>query len=379
MGVSGSGKSTFLSTLSGRAKTYGNISGKVYINGREASLTNYNQVVGFVPQDDIMHRTMTVEETLYFSARTRLDYKTPKAEINDIVDRVIKVLKLEDIRHSEIGDESKRGISGGQRKRVNIGMELVAEPCLLFLDEPTSGLDSSASREVCEALRQIAESGITVITVIHQPRYEIFQMFHDVLLLGKGGRTCYLGPCKDAVGYFQNLGFQLPNNVNPADYLLDVINGDIPRQGHVEFHPNDIPKLWDERKQTDQEWEVIEARQLDDIEYIPAFKQRTTLFIHQLWSCLKRAFVQHYLRDLSGFFLDMMLVYLSGLFLGMIFFSQQFRGPPPSQVINMCPGEIKKICELPMDDPIISLASLTPLSLGLTAVSMYYLLLLFTI
>ena len=102
------------------------------------------------------------------------------------------MLDLREIRHSRIGDENTRGISGGQRKRVNIGLEMVAEPSVLFLDEPTSGLDSTSSLDVCKALRDIADTGITVITVIHQPRYEIFTMFHDVLLLGKGGQTVYL-------------------------------------------------------------------------------------------------------------------------------------------------------------------------------------------
>jgi ABC-type multidrug transport system ATPase subunit len=171
----------------------------------------------------------------------------PKQEKQEIVNTVIDVLGLHDIRHSIIGDATKRGISGGQRKRVNIGMELVSMPTVLFLDEPTSGLDSSSSQEVCDALRTVARLGLTVVTVIHQPRYEIFTQFDDVLLLGKGGRTVYLGPTNCALGYFEDLGFECPEHANPADFFLDVISGSVPLRGQ-KFNPEDLFKLWEDRK-----------------------------------------------------------------------------------------------------------------------------------
>lgn len=182
---------------------------------------------------------MTVEETLYFSAKTRLDSKISSSEIRSIVNDVIQGLRLEDVRHSIIGDQSNRGISGGQRKRVNVGIELVSSPFVLFLDEPTSGckfyyfiytfmtsFNSASSKEVCEALQTIASCGITVITVIHQPRYEIFNMFDTLLLLGKGGRTVYLGP-KDRVEEFfeKELSFTKPNGSNLADFIIDISAG----------------------------------------------------------------------------------------------------------------------------------------------------------
>lgn len=115
---------------------YGTRQGKIFINGKEGSLTNFKQLVGFVTQEDIMVRTMTVEETLTFAARTRLDWKQAYSNVNTVVENVIRVLGLEDIRNSIIGDENVRGISGGQRKRVNIGIEMCAQPSILFLDEP---------------------------------------------------------------------------------------------------------------------------------------------------------------------------------------------------------------------------------------------------
>jgi ABC-type multidrug transport system ATPase subunit len=131
------------------------------------------------------------------------------------------MLGLSHVRFSPIGDESTRGISGGQRKRVNVGIELAGDPSVLLLDEPTSGLDASASKAICESLRKLADIGLTIIAVIHQPRYEIFTLyvnkfmcvlivrFDKVLLLGKG-RTVYFGPTSDVEQYFENVGFQCP-------------------------------------------------------------------------------------------------------------------------------------------------------------------------
>ena len=104
-------------------------------------------------------------------------------------------------------------------------------PTILFLDEPTSGLDSTSSQEVCEALQRIAALGITVVTVIHQPRYEIFTMLDDALLLGKGGRTVYLGTTENALSYFQQLGFACPQHSNPPDFFMDIISGNVKRTG----------------------------------------------------------------------------------------------------------------------------------------------------
>ena len=157
--------------------------------------------VGFVPQEDIMMRMLTVKENLTLSAMLRLPAHWSNIRKRQFVGATLDILGLHSIRHSIIGDETERGISGGQRKRVNIGLEMVADPTVLFLDEPTSGLDSTSSMEVCDALGKIASLGVTVVTVIHQPRYEIFTAFDDVLLLGKGGRTVYLGPSDDALEY----------------------------------------------------------------------------------------------------------------------------------------------------------------------------------
>ena len=221
MGPSGAGKTTFLNTISGKAY-YGDRTGELLINGRAEPLKKYERITGFVPQDDIMLKEMTVKEILEFYAQLRLPTSWSWEKKHLLVLDVIRILGLEEIRHSRIGDEKTRGISGGQRKRVNVGMELVGDPTLLFLDEPTSGLDSTTSFELLSALQGVARRGVTVVTVLHQPSWQIYSMFDDVLLLGTGGHTVYLGPADGAAGYFESLGFKAPERVNPADYFMDV-------------------------------------------------------------------------------------------------------------------------------------------------------------
>lgn len=148
------------------------------------------------------------------------------------------------IRNSIIGNELVRGISGGQRKRVNVAMELVADPSLLALDEPTSGLDSTTSSNLCETLSQLAATGVNVAAVIHQPKIEILEKFTNVLLLGVGGKTVYMGPAEDMATYFETIGFPLPPQMNPADYYMDVIAGLIPCEKNSNFKKEDLFDIW---------------------------------------------------------------------------------------------------------------------------------------
>jgi ABC-type multidrug transport system ATPase subunit/Ca2+-binding EF-hand superfamily protein len=242
MGPSGAGKSTFLNTLCGRA-FYGEKFGKVFINGKEDSIENHGEMVGFVPQDDTVFETLTVYENFFYSAALRLPDATD-SERDLIIEDVISLLELSHIRDSVVGSVDKRGISGGQRKRVNIGLELVADPSILFLDEPTSGLDSTSAKIVMSALKDLANLGMTVISVIHQPRYSIFALFDQLLLLGKGGMTVFCGPTHFVQAYFEGIGFHCPQAENLADFLMDCCAGVVSREGDPTFVPEDLFVMW---------------------------------------------------------------------------------------------------------------------------------------
>jgi len=242
LGPSGAGKTTFMNALCGKAY-YGRQTGDIYVNGKKSSIAALKSVRGFVPQDDTVHEKLTVRENLWYSARLGNPDFSPK-EVENIVDDVLNVMQLTHVQHTVVGDSEERGISGGQKKRVNIGIELVSRPSVLMLDEPTSGLDSTTALSIIHSLKNLAEMGMTVVMSIHQPRYTLFELFDEVLLLGLGGRTVFLGPSDGALPYFEGLGFELPKNENPADWFMDVIAGKIPNDSIADFKPHKLFGFW---------------------------------------------------------------------------------------------------------------------------------------
>ncbi|KAJ3615119.1 hypothetical protein NHX12_018687 [Muraenolepis orangiensis] len=220
LGPTGSGKSSFLDILAARKDPSG-MSGEVLIDGAPQP-PNFKCLSGYVVQDDVVMGTLTVRENLRFSAALRLPSSVPQSEKEARVSLLIKELGLAKVADTTVGTQMIRGISGGERKRTSIGMELIIDPPVLFLDEPTTGLDSSTANSV---LLLMANKGRTIILSIHQPRYSIYKQFDSLTLL-LGGKMVYHGPSADALDYFSNIGFTCEPHNNPADFFLDVINGD---------------------------------------------------------------------------------------------------------------------------------------------------------
>ncbi|MCI06352.1 ABC transporter G family member 28-like, partial [Trifolium medium] len=168
----------------------------------------------------------------------------PKEEKVLVVERVIESLGLQAIRDSLVGTVEQRGISGGQRKRVNVGLEMVMEPSLLILDEPTSGLDSSSSQLLLRALRREALEGVNICMVLHQPSYTLFKMFDDFILLAKGGLTVYHGPVNKVEEYFSGMGIVVPDRVNPPDYYIDILEGILKPSASSGVTHKQLPVRW---------------------------------------------------------------------------------------------------------------------------------------
>ncbi|KAF2111187.1 ABC transporter-like protein [Lophiotrema nucula] len=221
MGGSGAGKSTFVNVLMGKTKHTG---GSIKVNGHHKDMSKYKKLIGYVPQDDIVLPELTVRENILHSARVRLPMTWRDKSIQAFVDSLISCIGLSHVQHSLVGDANKPVISGGQRKRVSIGMELAAAPMAIFLDEPTSGLDATGASSIMRLLRAITKLGVTTITIIHQPREQIFNGFDNLLLLGNGSEI-YAGPTDFTSEYFGSLGFKFPTRANPADTIMDIITG----------------------------------------------------------------------------------------------------------------------------------------------------------
>ncbi|KAE8037196.1 hypothetical protein FH972_009806 [Carpinus fangiana] len=223
MGPSGSGKTTLLDALAGRLSGNTVMSGNVLLNGKKGSL-DYG-VLAYMTQEDILLGTLTIRETLTYSAHMRLPTTMTKQEINGVVEGTIIEMGLQDCADGLIGNWHLRGISGGEKKRLSIALEILARPSLLFLDEPTSGLDSASAFFVVQTLRNIAHDGTTVISSIHQPSSEVFALFDDLFLLS-GGKTVYFGAAGLSLEFFAKSGFPCPSRRNPADHFLRCINSD---------------------------------------------------------------------------------------------------------------------------------------------------------
>uniref|UniRef100_A0A3B4YFA8 Broad substrate specificity ATP-binding cassette transporter ABCG2 n=1 Tax=Seriola lalandi dorsalis TaxID=1841481 RepID=A0A3B4YFA8_SERLL len=223
LGPTGSGKSSFLDILAARKDPSG-LSGEVLIDGAPQP-PNFKCLSGYVVQEDVVMGTLTVRENLRFSAALRLPSSVPQSEKEARVNHLIKELGLTKVADSKVGTQMTRGISGGERKRTNIGMELIIDPSVLFLDEPTTGLDASTANSVLLLLKRMASHGRTIIMSIHQPRYSIYRLF-DTLTLLVSGKMVYHGPAPNALDYFANIGYPCEPHNNPADFFLDVINGD---------------------------------------------------------------------------------------------------------------------------------------------------------
>lgn len=203
MGASGSGKSTLLNVLNGSEKPS---SGRVLINGIDIHQEpdRVRGVIGYIPQDDLLIEDLTVFENLYYAARLCFGEQSP-GETGLLVEQTLQSLGLSEIRDLKVGSVLEKTISGGQRKRLNIGLELLREPAILFVDEPTSGLSSRDSENIMDLLKELSLRGKMVFVVIHQPSSDIFKMFDTLIIMDAGGFQIYYGNPIDAVMYFRDV------------------------------------------------------------------------------------------------------------------------------------------------------------------------------
>ncbi|KAF9369917.1 hypothetical protein CPC16_004090, partial [Podila verticillata] len=235
MGPSGSGKTTLLDLIANRqARNVGKLHGEILLNGFPINQFGSvrKRLVGYVTQESDFMEALTVLETLMFAAKMRLPRSMSNQEKADRVRIVMQELNLTHIKDTKIGGAAIRGISGGEKRRVTIGIELLSSPSVLLLDEPITGLSSTDALNVAKAIKDLSSKGRTVILTVHQPRSNICevgmrsftspQLFDDLLLLSLG-KVAYYRKAQLATAYFDGLGHKCPVGWNVADYLLDLI------------------------------------------------------------------------------------------------------------------------------------------------------------
>ncbi len=251
MGGSGAGKSTLLKVLNGGLKPH---SGGIYINGLNLHKRSreLDGMIGYIPQDDLLIEELTVRQNLLFNAKLCLDGHTSE-EIDNAVDKLLKELDLSDAQNLKVGSPLNKYISGGQRKRLNIALELIREPPILFVDEPTSGLSSTDSEIVVSLLKEQTLKGKLVVSTIHQPSSELFKQFDHLIVLDRGGYPVYSGNPIDGITYFKKLAGRVDasesecrtcGTVNPDSILAVIEAKDVDESGAFTSQRKSSPKEW---------------------------------------------------------------------------------------------------------------------------------------
>ena len=223
LGPSGAGKSTLLDILAGRQSRAYEVSGALYLDGAAASARDVSRVSGYVPQTDVLAGTSTVFEYLTFHAELRLPRSLSRAQRRARVYSVLNELGLMKVGNSFIGDAFRRGLSGGEQRRLSLAVELLSQPRLLFVDEATTGLDSTNAAKVVDILAGLSRRGVTCVLSIHQPRPDMFRLLTRVLVLSGDGAMVFSGPSHLADAHFGSLGHAPPAGVNIADFMLDTV------------------------------------------------------------------------------------------------------------------------------------------------------------
>lgn len=223
MGPSGSGKSSLLNVLAGRSAPAPGIfiEGRITVGGKLINPVSFRKNIAYVMQDDAMTPTATPREALLFSASMRLPASYSNSKIRTLVEQLLEELGIAGCADVMIGGAMIKGISGGQRKRTSVGVELVTDPSLLFLDEPTSGLDSYSAFQLVSLLKKVARRDCTVLCTIHQPSSEVFFLFDSVIFM-KDGKIFYQGPCKAVINHFEQFAYHCPHNYNPSDFIMTL-------------------------------------------------------------------------------------------------------------------------------------------------------------
>lgn len=255
MGPSGSGKTSLLNSIALRLRnsmgTRYRPSGRLTFNEAEPADAVIRSVCSYVCQDDdALLPSLTVRETLRFAAGLRLPPHMSKQEKIDRAESVLLKMGLKDCADNLIGGVLVKGISGGEKRRVSIAVQVLTEPRILLLDEPTSGLDAFTANSIMEVLQGLANEGRTLILTIHQARSELFKEFGNVLLLARGGSQVYSGPGRDMMGYLSRHGYQCPEHTNPADFALDMITLDLQHEDREAESKERVQKLiesWNEQ------------------------------------------------------------------------------------------------------------------------------------
>ncbi|XP_057335911.1 ATP-binding cassette sub-family G member 1-like [Microplitis mediator] len=302
LGPSGAGKSTLLNVLAGYKCL--EIGGLITINGQPRELRDFKKMSCYIMQEDLIQPKLTVIESMHFAADLKLANNVTECTRNSIVDEILETLRLNNAKNT-ISEK----LSGGERKRLSIALELINNPPVIFLDEPTTGLDEMSSMQCIDLLQRVAQGGRTVVCSIHTPSASIFSKFHHVYVVADG-QCVYRGSVDDLVPYFDDIGIECPKHYNPADFVIEVSSGEY-GEGYVDKMVKTVEKKFPLQPI------VKKKNSCDNYEFVNHKKMKASWKL-QFITLFKRMMLQHY-RDRSYMYLKISLHIFLGFVIGGLF------------------------------------------------------------
>ncbi|CAD6242592.1 GSCOCT00009528001.2-RA-CDS [Cotesia congregata] len=302
LGPSGAGKSTLLNVLAGYKCL--ETGGLVTINGQPRVLREFKKMSCYIMQEDLIQQKLTVIESMHFAADLKLTHNVTECTRNSIVDEILETLRLTNARNT-LTDK----LSGGERKRLSIALELINNPPVIFLDEPTTGLDEMASLQCIDLLQRVAQGGRTVICSVHTPSATMFAKFQHVYVVASG-QCVYRGSVDELVPYFEDVGIECPKHYNPADFVIELSSGEYGKE-YVDKMVKTVEKKYPfeptiTKKNSNGKYELMNKKRLK-----ASWKSQFTVLF-------KRMMVQHY-RDRNYMYLKISLHIFLGLVIGGLF------------------------------------------------------------
>ena len=323
IGESGSGKSSLLNILIGKLLKKSKIKGNIFVNNKKIKSlkTVYKKSLVYIEQFYKFYENLTVEENIYYYHL--LFTNKINFQLESSVKYYLNLLELDNIKELQVGNENRGGISGGQRKKLSIAMELIRNPEIIILDEPTSGLDSASSIKIFRILKKLSNLGKTVIISIHQPRRELLVYFDYVSIMMIGGNLIYCGEKTKIVNYFQNLGYYFNYNNNIMDFVIDIVAG-ITRRINVIDESNDENKLF-LKNSWKQNFLLYKPNELDYFKF--SFKEKFSIKneINKFFNLFNRNIYLIY-RNKSNLITNFFFTMFLGFFIGTVYGNKNING-----------------------------------------------------
>jgi ABC-type multidrug transport system ATPase subunit len=397
MGCSEDVRLSLLNVFAGRSYR-GWVHGQLKVNGKmEDTMAVYHHIIRFVPKSLSMPKELRVSELLRFCAHQSLPRDVSYSLVQKKVQNVMQVFDILECQHDTVGIAKKNGLNDVQRRFLNVAMEVVGEPNALFIEAPVDGLSLNDAKNMVRALKEVAQSGVTVVVLGDRPRNDIFLMYDDVLFLGPNGATIYNGPTRSCLEYFEEIGFKCPHHENPPDFFTDVVLGQVDRPGDPNFIPDKLLHLW-ELKQNEQNkpWSRVnneldrqpkpevptDDNQDEDLEtgdaplnaeariqqdFSDKERKRIPIGVMGQYFLFSLRSLLQLVRHLKGIVFDFVFVAAVASIIGGLYFNLEFIGPMATSLQALCPPFIAAQCALPISDKVGIMDLLTACGLAIPA------------